>query len=255
MEENTLMSRGNRKKKRRSIIRPGAGGAILRFLIGVVLLIAVCGFFYLFILQGTVNITLPIQDGSASAEPTAQVTAAPTAVPTIEPTAAATAAPSPEPTATPIPPEEMAQAAQLPDGLIGLPELPDARVKLGLKELNLFDAAGQSVIIVRGYAFIEGQDAAQSQGYILLTDPTSGATLNVYPVSPRTEDADLSFDETAGANLDQAFFRMSIDVSGLPDGYYIVCMALENGGRTAWNYFDDSMYHFRVDHGLVMLFE
>ena len=246
------MSRGYGKKRRHSVIRPGAGGAILRFLIGMVVLVAICGFFYLFVLQGEINVSLPIQSASSSAAPTTSATSAPTPVPTIEPTAAATATPTPEPTATPIPQDALAEAAELPGAL---PELPDAGVKLGLKELNLFDAAGQSVIIVRGYAYLEGRDAAQSRGYIRLVDPTSGEALGTYAVTPRAEEADLSFDETAGTNLDQAFFRMNIDVSGLPDGYYIVCMALENGGQIAWNYFDDSMYHFQIDHGTAMLCE
>ena len=246
------MSRGYGKKRRQSIIRPGAGGAVLRFLIGMVVLIAICGFFYLFVLQGEINVSLPIQDASSPAAPTASATIAPTPVPTIEPTAAATATPTPEPTATPIPQEMLSGAAELSTAL---PVLPDAGVKLGLKELNLFDAAGQSVIIVRGYAYLEGQDAAQSQGYILLTDPMSGEVLGVYPVTPSAEEADLSFDETAGTNLDQAFFRLNIDVSGLPDGYYIVCIALENGDRIAWNYFDDGMYHFQINRGAAMLSE
>ena len=245
------MSRGYGKKKRRSVVRPGAGGAILRFLIGVVLLIGLCGAFYLFVLQGTVPLSPIVPGTSSPAEPTG-ATNAPTSVPTIEPTAAATATPTPEPTATPVPQEVLAGAVALP---AALPAQPDPQVKLGLKELNLFDAAGQSVIIVRGFAFLEGLDAAASRGYILLTDPTSGETLGVYPISPYAEDADLSFDETAGAHLDQAFFRMNIDVSGLPDGYYLVCIAVENGGRIAWNYVDNSMYHFRIDHGAAMLNE
>ena len=247
------MSRGNGHRKRRSIFRPNAGGAFLRFLFGVLLLAVLCGLFYLFVLEGEINFRLPVDMSSSTSEPSALVTPAPTPVPTIEPTAGPTATPIPEPSATPVPPEAM--TVPLQDAIQNLPQMPDESLKLGLNELSLFDEAGQNVIIVRGYAYIQGRDAAQSRGYILLTDPLSGHLLSAYPVTPRAEEAYLSFDGTAGANLDQAFFWMNIDVSGLPDGYYIVCVAMENGGRTVWNYFDDSMYHFRVEQGVVMLCE
>ncbi|MBQ8952976.1 MAG: hypothetical protein IJ048_02580 [Clostridia bacterium] len=247
------MSRGYGYYRRRSIFRPDAGRAFLRFLIGIVLLIGLCCAFYLFVLQGTVSVNLPIQEErKPTAEPTVTVTQTPTPVPTIEPTAEPPATPTPVPTATPIPREALAGTAELPPPLS---EQPDAGVELGLKELSLFDEAGQSVVIVRGYAYAQGKDAAQSHSYALLIDPITGDTLGTYPVTPRPEEADLSFDEAAGSNLDQAFFHMNIDVSALPDGYYIVCMAVENGGSAAWNYFDDSMYHFRIEQGVAVLGE
>ena len=52
------MSRGY--KRRRSIFRPDAGRAFLRFLIGMVLLVALCALFYIFVLQGEINIELPV---------------------------------------------------------------------------------------------------------------------------------------------------------------------------------------------------
>ena len=247
------MSRGYGYYRRRSIFRPDAGRAFLRFLIGIVLLIGLCSAFYLFVLQGTVNVSLPVQEEKATTEPTVAVTQTPTPVPTIEPTAEPTVAPTPVPTATPIPAEAISSPVEAP--IEALPQTPSANVKLGLKELSLFDEAGQSVMIVRGYAYVEGKDAAQSHSYILLIDPLTGDTLGTYPVTPKAEDADLSFDEAAGANLDQAFFQMNVDVSNLPDGYYIVCMAVENNGSAAWNYFDDSMYHFRIEQGVAVLGE
>ncbi|MBO4299098.1 MAG: PT domain-containing protein [Clostridia bacterium] len=267
------MSRGY--KRRRSIFRADAGRAFLRFLIGMVLLVALCALFYIFVLQGKINIEFapktptqePVQTVAAeptpqpsveataapTASPTSAPTAEPTAVPTIEPTAEATAAPTPEPTNTPIPSEEVADSMEsVPENL---PENTSDNLKLGLKELKVVDNAGKSVIVVRGYAYIEGADAAQSQGYILLTDAASGEMLGRYPVTPRPEDADLAFEATSGSNLDQAFFQLNVDVSSLYDGIYLISMAVENNGTSAWNYFDDSMFHFYVMQGVAVLSE
>ena len=268
------MSRGY-NRRRRSIFRADAGRAFLRFLIGMVLLVALCALFYIFVLQGKINIELPApkpaqtaSTDSASSTPEstrADATAAPTeaqkadatdeatAVPTIEPTAEVTPEPTPEPTNTPIPADEIAgEMSQLP---ANLPETVSENLKLGLKELKVVDNGGASVIVVRGYAYIEGADAAQSKGYILLTDAASGEMLGMYPVTPKPEDADLSFDAASGSNLDQAFFQLNVDVSGLYDGIYLVSMAVENNGATEWNYFDDSMFHFFVMQGVATLSE
>ncbi len=263
------MSRGYYRHRR--MFRADAGRAFLRFLIGMVLLIALCALFYIFVLQGKIDIELPApqptarSDVSAQTQPQASVTAEPTAaptpeptekptaVPTIEPTAEATPTPTPEPTATPIPPEEVVTTMQ--KVLSGLSDNLDTSLELGLKELKVVDNGGSSVIVVRGYAYIEGADAAKSRGYILLTDAASGDMLGMYPVTPKPEDADLAFDAASGSNLDQAFFQLNVDVSGLYDGIYLISMVVENNGRTVWNYFDDSMFHFYVMQGVARLSE
>jgi len=254
------MSRGY--YRRRSIFRPDAGRAFLRFAIGIILLVALCALFYIFVLQGKIDIELPVppQRPAATATPdlstpapTVAPTDEPTPVPTIEPTAEPTATPTPAPTATPIPAEEL--AGPMEEVMAGLPDEIGANLKLGLKELSVFDEGGQSVVVVRGYAYIEGADAANSHSYILLTNAASGALLGMYPVTPKAEDADLAFEESSGANLDQAFFQLNLDAASLEDGYYIVSMAVENGGKVAWNYFDDSMYHFSVTQGAAALSE
>ena len=118
--------------------------------------------------------------------------------------------------------------------------------------LNIPDIAGRLLEFMEYSGLIT---AIVMAVVILLIDPLTGDTLGTYPVTPKAEDADLSVDEAAGANLDQAFFQMNVDVSDLPDGYYIVCMAVENNGSAAWNYFDDSMYHFRIEQGVAVLGE
>ncbi len=261
-------------KRRRSIFRQDAGRAFLRFLIGTVLLIALVALFYIFVLQAKIDIPLPGAQTPAptetvKSEPTPQSTAEPTAVPvataaaepvseptavpTIEPTAQPTDAPPPEPTATPIPQESM--AGEMLPLMDGMPETVSESLKLGLKELNMFESAGRSVLVVRGYAYIEGADAAQSHGYLVITDAASGVTLGMYPVTVSSEDADLTFDAASGSNLEQAFFRANVDVSGMYDGIYLITMAVENNGRIEWNNFDDRMFHFYVMQGLGLLSE
>ena len=263
------MSRGY--YKRRSVFRPDAGRAFLRFLIGLVLLAALCALFYIFVLQGKINIQLPqpqTQTGDAVqtadvtplpresvlpvvTEAPVVVTAEPTAVPTIESTAEPTEAPTPEPTATPVPAEELRAICPLP---ANLPDLPSSTLKIGLKEMRIMNSADQNVFIVRGYAYLEGADASASKGYIVLMD-VNGQKVGAYPVQACPEDADLTFDTSAGSNLDHAFFKLKADLSGLPDGIYLAAMAVENGGKIQWNYMDDALFHFFVTEGQAVLSE
>ena len=260
------MSRGRKK----SIFRADASRAFLRFLIGEVLLFTLCALFYIFVLQGEINIELPISQPqqqeptqvpdealvtematSEAAETLTPIpTEEPTPVPTIEPTAEPTATPTPEPTATPIPDAEL--AGTMEEIMGNLPELASDQLKLGLKELSVVNSTNQSVLIVRGYAYIEGADAANSHGYIILNDAASGEMLGMYPVTPKAEDADLAFEEASGTNLDQAFFQLNVDVDELYDGIYLVSMAVENNGKVVWNYFDDSTFHFFITEGVAV---
>ncbi len=266
---------GNHRGRRR-FYRPEAGSAFLRFLIGLVLLATLCALFFILVLRGQFDIDpvfaqtgTPAQTAEAvppsgqegerpvspagSTDVPAGPTDAPTFVPTVAPTAKPTDAPSPEPEATPFPPELLAGPMEvvMPD----LPEAVSADLKLGLRDLSTFDSGGHSILTVRGYAYIEGADAAQSRSYILLTDAASGAMLGMFSVMSTPEDADTAFAETEGVNLDQSFFRLNLDVSDLYDGIYLLSMAVENGGAVVWNNFDDSMFHFYVAQGVAMLNE
>ena len=249
---------------RRRIFRRDAGRAFLRFLIGEVLLIVLCSVFYLFVLQGKVDIELPLKAGSPT--PTAQdqttpattESAAPdaTAVPTIEPTAEATQEPTEVPTATPIPAEAL--SAQLLEPVAGLqpqcdPLSYDPTLKAGVREMTLFDDAGQNVVTLRAYAYIEGADAAACARYLVVLDVGSGDTVAVYAVDPASDEADLAFDGAAGANLDQAFFKINLDTSSLPDGAYLLAAAVRSGDKTTWSYFDDAISHFVVEQGVARL--
>ena len=253
---------------RRRIFRRDARHAFFRFLIGEVLLIVLCSVFYLFVLQGKVDIELPLNMPISSTE--AQVTpvdeATPdagqttgidaTAVPTIEPTAEPTQEPTAEPTATPIPADAL--GTLLTETVTGLspqcdPAAYDVSLKAGIRDMTLFDDAQQNVIMLRAYAYIEGADAAACTRYLVLFDVGSGDTVAVYNVDPASDEADLAFDGATGENLDQAFFKINLDTSALPDGTYLLAAAVSNGNTTVWSYFDDAISHFVVEQGITRL--
>lgn len=253
---------------RRRIFRRDAGRAFLRFLIGEVLLIVLCSVFYLFVLQGKVDVELPLKmaEPTIADQPTVENSAAPeetqsaapdaTAVPTIEPTAEATQEPTAEPTATPIPAEAM--GARLTEPVAGLqpqcdPLSYDPALKAGIREMTLFSDADQNVVALRAYAYIESADAAACARYLVVIDVSSGDTAAVYSVDPASDEADLAFDGAAGANLDQAFFKINLDTSALPDGAYLLAAAVRSGDKTTWSYFDDAISHFVVEQGVARL--
>ncbi len=249
---------------RRRIFRRDAGRAFLRFLIGEVLLIVLCSVFYLFVLQGKVDIEMPLktaestQEVQSTAEDGAAQSAAPdvTIVPTIEPTAEPTQEPTEAPTATPIPAEAL--SAQLIEPVAGLqpqcdPLSYDPSLKAGIREMTLFSDAGQNVVTLRAYAYIEGADAAACARYLVVLDVGSGDTVAVYSVDPASDETDLAFDGTAGDNLDQAFFKLNLDTSVLPDGFYLLAAAVRSGDGTVWSYFDDAISHFSIEQGVARL--
>ena len=247
---------------RRRIFRRDAGRAFLRFLIGEVLLIVLCSVFYLFVLQGKVNVELPLKTTAPTeAEQTAAEggttpAATESIVPTIEPTAQMTQEPTEAPTATPIPAEAL--GAQLIEPVAGLqpqcdPLSYDPSLKAGIREMTIFSEADQNVVTLRAYAYIEGADAAVCSRYLVVLDVGSGDTVAVYSVDPASDEADLAFDGAAGENLDQAFFKINLDTSALPDGIYLLAAAVRSGDKTAWSYFDDAISHFSVEQGIARL--
>lgn len=260
-------------KNRRRIFRRDAGRAFLRFLIGEVLLLVLCSVFYLFVLQGKVSITLPAFLESTSpvpAEDTNGLTAVPaddatnvpdaqtSAVPTIEPTAEPTEEPTPEPTATPIPAEALSLPMEVPiSGLYPQCDMAlrdsEGALKTGIRELSLFDAASQSVVQLRAYAYIEGADAANSTIYVTVMDINSGETAAVYQAQPASAEADLAFEAASGINLEQAFFKVNLDASALPDGTFVLMSAVQSGDQLRWAYFDESISHFTVVGGVAYL--
>lgn len=238
---------------RRSIFKKGKGGAFLRFLIGEMLLIALAGVVYLFILQG--NIPLPTQTNapSATAAPSATTETTVTPVPTEVATIAPTATPTPAPSATPIPLDKLSMAAgeEAPE----LPSMLNDSLKLGLNEFKAFNEAGQNVLTVGGYAFIEGCDAAESSIYMVVSDADTGYMIGMYPATITPENANLSFDESSGTNLSDAFFTINLDVSEYPETSYMLSVVVVNKETVAFNFFDTRIFHFTLADGVLSVVE
>ncbi len=249
--------------ERRSVFKKGKGRAFLKFLIGELLLIGIACFVYLFILQGDVTVLLPdpVQKAEETAPAPTEVpatavpataTPAPTPAPTAVVTIAPTEAPTPEPTATPVPFESIS----LPMGETA-PEVPvmaDEKLKLGMSECRAFNEAGQNVLIVSGHAYIEGLDAAVSTVYLVVSD-AMGNLIGVYPAVSAPETANLSFEESSGTNLANAFFTAKIDVSEYFFGSYMISAVVVNEDKVAMNYFDSSTFHFMYMDGVVSIAE
>lgn len=239
--------------KRRSIFKKGKGGAFLNFLIGEIALVAVAGAIYLFILQGNIPLPAYTGDSAATASPTPTVEATVTPVPTEVATLVPTATPTPAPTGTPVPPEQLSMTAGE-----DAPEVPmalDDSLKLGLSEVSAFTEAEQNVLTVGGYAFIEGRDAAKSSLYLTVYNAETGVIVGMYPATITPENANLSFDESSGENLTNAFFTVKVDVSGYQDNSYILSMLVVNEDKVAINFFDNRTYHFIIEEGALAVIE
>jgi len=232
--------------ERRSVFRKGKGRAFLRFLLGELLLFALVSVGYLFLLQGDISSLIPKPSASDAASVTASPV--PSATPAPEATAVETIAPTdtptPAPTGTPIPFEQL--SLPLGEAAPEVPETADEALKLGLSELRAFNEAGQKVVIVSGYAYIEGLDAANSTVYLLVSNAANADRLGLYPAVCAPEMANLSFEESSGANLTNAFFTARLDVSEYGEGAFLVSVVVVNEDKAAMNFFDARTFHFSI---------
>lgn len=240
--------------ERRSVFKKGKGRAFLRFLLGELILVALVSVVYLFVLQADVTSLLPASPANeatvtATPEAAATETPAPTPVETIEPTSE----PTPAPTATPIPFEELSRSMgeEAPEA----PALPDASLKLGMSEFRAFNEAGQMALILKGHAYIEGLDAANSTIYVMVSDAGMGQLVDMYQAVSAPETASLSFEESSGSNLANAFFTAKIDVSEYYAGSYLLSVVVVNEDKVAMNYFDARPFHFTVVDGVLSVEE
>ena len=240
--------------ERRSVFKKGKGRAFLKFLLGELILIALVSVVYLFILQADVTALLPapteaLPVATPTPEPTSTATPEPTAVATIAPTEA----PPPAPTATPVPYEELSLPAgeEAPEA----PALPDEALKLGMSEFRAFTEAGQNVLMIAGHAYIEGLDAANSDIYLMISDAGLGQMVDMYPAVSAPETANLTFEESSGTNLSNAFFTAKIDVSEYPNSAYMLSVVVVNEDKVAMNYFDNRTFHFTIMDGVLSVEE
>lgn len=239
--------------ERRSVFKKGKGRAFLRFLLGELLLVALVSVCYLFLLQGDVSMILPALATKAPAATPSLVPATATPAPTPVATIAPTEKPTPAPTGTPVPFEELsaAQGEAAPEA----PALPDALLKLGLTEFRAFNEAGQDVLVIGGYAYIEGLDAAESEILVMVADAEEGYLIDMYQAASAPETATLTFSEESGANLSNAFFTARIDVSEYSDASYLLSVVVVNQDRVKMNYFDTRPFHFRIVNGALTVEE
>ncbi|MBQ2956159.1 MAG: hypothetical protein IJE08_06835 [Clostridia bacterium] len=239
--------------ERRSIFKKGKGRAFLKFLLDELILIAVVSVCYLFLLQGDLSAFLPTPVSKAPVSTPSAVPATATPAPTPVATIAPTQAPTPAPSGTPVPYE----ALSLPVGEDApeAPALPDASLKLGMNEYRAFTDAGQNVLVIGGHAFIEGLDAAKSDIYLLIADAEEGYAIEMYKAVSAPETANLSFEESSGANLSNAFFTAKIDVSEYEDASYMLSVVVVNEDRVEMNYFDTRPFHFRIVGGMLTVEE
>ena len=237
-------------EERRSIFKKGKGKAFLKFLLGELTIIAVVSICYLFIMQGDVSALLPKPTETNPAGPNVQTaTPAPTLVVTLPPTTP----PTPAPSATPVPFEMISLPAgeDAPEA----PVMPDERLRLGMSECRAFKQAGQNVLIISGYAYIDGLDAAKSDIYMLIMEAENASVIDMYPAIKTPEAAYLSFDAASGSNLSNAFFTVRIDVSEYESSSYMLSTVVVNEDSVKMNYFDNRIFHFRVEDGVLVIEE
>ncbi|NLG24264.1 MAG: hypothetical protein GX558_02845 [Clostridiales bacterium] len=195
-------------KGRRSVFRRHAGRAFLRFLIGLLLLFIVCALAYMFLTQWGVT-TAPTATASPSPAPT--------------PTAAATPSPTPAPLPT-------AQLSARVEG-VEVPAPGDALVLVPLSKEEFINTDTQTALVLSAYAFMKGEDAAQSTIYVVV-DGEGGP--NVYDTRRIDQKPSEQYDAAFGTNLDQTCFTAAIDMSGYPDGQYDLGVLVVNGDRAEY---------------------
>ena len=239
--------------ERRSIFRKGKGRAVLKFMLDMLLLIALVSVCYLFLLQGDIAAFLPALPTKVPVATPSAVPATATPAPTIAATIVPTKEPTPAPSGTPVPTGSLC----LPVGrnTPEAPVLPDDLLKLGMNEYRAFTDAGQHVLVMGGYAYIEGLDAEKSLIYIRVYGAEDGQAINTYQAVRALETANLSFEESSGSNLSEAFFTAKIDLTDYEDGSYMLSAVVVNGNRVEMNYFDTRPFHFRIVDGVLTVEE
>ena len=89
-------------------------------------------------------------------------------------------------------------------------------------------------------------DAANSTVYLLVSNAANADRLGLYPAVCAPEMANLSFEESSGANLTNAFFTARLDVSEYGEGAFLVSVVVVNEDKAAMNFFDARTFHFSI---------
>ena len=215
------------------------GKAIIRFLIGLLVLAILVWLLYEFVLTGefnssprmdnvlTLNGTQPAQTSVASGTTAAiplpvdtMSAAEPTATPTPTPT------PTPDPETSPIP--DTAFSSRVKD-LENLKKwkIDGKKVTNGLTQFELPESNSSRLIRLTGWGYVEDAnfDGQHCQMYILVLD--SKNRTHVYEATIAPGITGMGEHDGKGKNLSDCDFTAMIDVSSYPDGDYQVGVGIQ----------------------------
>jgi hypothetical protein len=91
--------------------------------------------------------------------------------------------------------------------------------QVGLTECSPSAADGNSVMMLRGWGYIQGSDASMSQIYLAVS-AKNGADHRFYRVIRQSGSTGLQHDPSTGKNLDQADFAAAFSVDTYDDGEF-----------------------------------
>jgi hypothetical protein len=129
--------------------------------------------------------------------------------------------------------------------------------KQGLVGLTLCEpsaADGKAVMMLRGWGYIRGADAAQSQIYLAVSTK-NGADHRFYRVIRQSGSTGIQHEASTGKNLDKADFAAAFSVSTYDDGEFKLGLLIRvmNGKRVAEQayYPLGDEYNFLVKNGVI----
>ena len=250
-----------RRRKRGSV-----GSAVLRFLIGllIVALVVIVGIFILnldknegwrpYVVTGTGD---PVPAASLPPETDTGIQVTPEPVMTTpEPTAEPTSEPTPEPTPAPtaIPKTEL--SLMLKEGQFRLPA-PAQDGSIGVTDCYVSPANGYSVMELTGYGYanLDYFDGEQCGTYVVVTSVNTGREAAYLAVNKNGISGVRHVNATC-KNPSLCDWRCCIDVSGYESGLYTLGLALsyKNGEDNEYRYYKfDNQQSFTVNDGEVII--
>lgn len=243
-----------------SIIRKNSGKAVIRFLIGLVVLVLIAFAFVIFVLKGNFNDKLNTENGyipmnynwwdgahvdatpapvtlaepeetetePEGEEPTVQETAEPVVIPTPVPTPEPTPEPTPAPTA--IPNEAFAQ----PVSNLKINQLTKKKFELGLSDCSKPEGTDGWALEIAGWSYVDNSkfDGEKCNLRLIVYSKTAKA-YKFYKID-KVPGASGMEHVGEGKNLNACDFHTYLDVSKFQDGEYELGMALncKIGGQT-----------------------
>ncbi|MEG2624442.1 MAG: hypothetical protein RSC06_16250, partial [Clostridia bacterium] len=150
------------------------------------------------------RVTLP-EEGYVPATPT------PTPVPVVTPRPLPT--PMPTPNATPLPLDWLSSH----DTRMVMPRDTSAKGEAGFTGMSTSDGDENQVMLVTGWAFLDGFDAQKANVYLVVS-AKSGSISKFYEVDVLPGSTGIVHDASRGTNLERADFRAAFNVSTYEEG-------------------------------------